>query len=354
MNFHTCGVCSRDEARKDCTPIIELTKEIEASEIKLMYMEMLVPLSDPTATKYDKAFAAAAQRQLCDGLLLRAEFVCQLCVTQLKNIYRKSNKELNMGAPYGGDGEATESNVIDNEEEEENDQEEDEDETLQLPSPVPKRNVPAMALVNGHFRGATPLELSRLTRVELSMVCLVNCIYTLSMLKKGSHWGSTATVFSVLNDVNAIASQLPRLPTLRDIALIRSAVDSTSPRDFLYSPHNVIQALLWLEENNFLWEGKFTRPPGDEWLAAGSRSTQEVECIDAEEDDYEELDPDLNGVSGADGHAVNPNAPPSNMTEVLLTGSRDQQALLRQIENTVGKRLVLAVIKCCLFIMMVV
>jgi hypothetical protein len=170
------------------------------------------------------------------------------------------------------------------------------------------------------------------------------------MLKRGSHWGSTATVFSVLNDVNAIASHLPRIPTLKDIALIRSAVDSTSPRDFLYSPHNVIQALLWLEENNFLWEGKFTRPAGDEWLAAGSRCTQEVECIDADDEDYEDLDPDLNGVSGADGHAVNPNAPPSNMTEVLLTGSRDQQALLRQIENTVGKRCVV-LNECCLFVL---
>ncbi len=48
----------------------------------------------------------------------------------------------------------------------------------------------------------------------------------------------------------------------------------------------------------------------------------EVECIIADDEDYEELDPDLNGVSGNDGHAVNPNAPPSNMTEILLTGSR--------------------------------
>jgi hypothetical protein len=247
----------------------------------------------------------------------------------------RSNAKVSAGLLDDAAEEGDESDI-----EEENDDEE-RDETLELPAGPPKRNVPSMALVNGHFRGSTPLELSRLTRVELSMVCLVNCIYTLSMLKKGSHWGSTATVFSVLNDVNAIASHLPRIPSLKDIALIRSAVDSTSPRDFLYSPHNVIQALLWLENNNFLWENKFVRPEGSEWIDAGSRSTVEVECIIADDEDYEELDPDLNGVSGNDGHAVNPNAPPSNMTEILLTGSRDQQALLRQIENTVGKRCVL-------------
>ncbi len=50
MNFHTCGVCSRDESRKDCTPLVELTKEIEASEIKVMFLEMLQPLSDDSAT----------------------------------------------------------------------------------------------------------------------------------------------------------------------------------------------------------------------------------------------------------------------------------------------------------------
>jgi hypothetical protein len=342
MNFHTCGVCSRDEPRKDCTPLAELTKEISASELKVMYLEMLEPLNDSSATKYQKAYSRAVKHQLCDGLLIRAEFACRTCVIQLQSIYRKSCK---VGCLATGiDDEVEEGNESDNEEEEEgNEEEEDRDETLELPSPPPaiKRNVPLLALVNGHFRGATPLELSRLTRVELSMVCLVNCIYTLSMLKKGSHWGSTATVFSVLNDVNAIASHLPRLPTLKDIALIRSAVDSTSPRDFLYSPHNVIEALSWLEENNFLWEGKFKRPEGEEWADAGSRGTMEVECIDADEEDFEDLDPDLNGVSGSDGHAVNPNAPPSNMNEVLLTGSRDQQALLRQVENTVGKRYVL-------------
>jgi hypothetical protein len=344
MNFHTCGVCGLDVARKDCVPLEELKKELEASDIKDMFMEMLEPLSNTHATKYEKAFARAAQREMKDGILLQAEFACCTCVRQLKSFYRKRNKCDN--AVFGVDAESAEGHASDvdededeNEEDENEDNDDDTDESFKVITTV-KRNVPVMALVNGHFRGQTPLVLSRLTRVELSMVCLVNCIYTLSMLKRGSHWGSTATVFSVLNDVNAIASHLPRIPSLGDIALIRSAVDSTSPRDFLYSPNNVIQALLWLEDNNPLWEGKFVRPPGNEWVAAGSRNTMEVECIDAEEEDFEDLDSELNGSSGADGHAVNPNAPPSNMSEVLLTGSRDQQALLRQIENSVGKRYV--------------
>jgi hypothetical protein len=351
MNFHTCGVCGLDVARKDCVPLEELKKELEASDIKEMFMEMLEPLSNTNATKYEKAFARAAQREMKDGILLQAVFACCTCARQLKTLHRRKNKCNNNDTSAGGvvcglDVETAEGHTSDvdedeNEDENEDDEneDEDEDESREVITSV-KRNVPVMALVNGHFRGTTPLVLSRLTRVELSMVCLVNCIYTLSMLKRGSHWGSTATVFSVLNDVNAIASHLPRIPSLGDIALIRSAVDSTSPRDFLYSPNNVIQALLWLENNNPLWEGKFVRPPGNEWVAAGSRNTMEVECIDAEAEDFEDLDSELNGSSGTDGHAVNPNAPPSNMSEVLLTGSRDQQALLRQIENSVGKRYV--------------
>eukprot|EP01034_Spumella_vulgaris_P023771 gene23771-30035_t len=266
-----------------------------------MYLEMLAPLTDAHASKYDIAYARAVEREMVD--------------------------------------EAAECSVSesDNEDEEEN-YTDTRAEGASTSSSHRIRRVPKMALVNGHFRGATPVELSRLTRVELSMVSIVNCIYTLSMLKKGSHWGSTATVFTVLNDVNAIAEHLPRLPSLQDTALIRSAVDSTSPRDFLYSPHNVTQALLWLEENNPLWEGKFKRPVGAIWANPASRETQEIECIFADDEDYEGLDPELNGSSGSDGHAVNPNAPPSNMTDVLLTGSQDTQDLLRQVERVVSKQ----------------
>eukprot|EP01034_Spumella_vulgaris_P022621 gene22621-28758_t len=213
--------------------------------------------------------------------------------------------------------------------------------SFNVPSNQPRR-VPKLALVNKHFRGATPIELSRLTRVELSMVSLVNCIYTLTMLKRGCHWGSTATVFSVLNDVNAIAEHLPRMPSLGDIALIRSSTDSTSPREFLYSPHNVIRALMWLEDNNFLWENKFKLPEGDEWAVdhagCASREGLEIEHIPADEEDFEGLDADLNGSSGPDGHAVNPNAPPSNMTDVLLTGSQENVDILRHVEKIVSKK----------------
>eukprot|EP01034_Spumella_vulgaris_P025461 gene25461-31925_t len=190
---------------------------------------------------------------------------------QAMNFYTKHLKET------GGSSSSTNTNSMVNDEaaegsESESDNEEDDEENyndsreaaVSSSSSSPRRRrVPKMALVNGHFRGATPVELSRLTRVELT-------------------------------------------------------VDSTSPRDFLYSPHNVTQALLWLQDNNPLWEGKFTRPTDD--------------------DDYEGLDPDLNGSSGNDGHAVNPNAPPSNMTDVLLTGSQDTQDLLHQVEKVVNKQ----------------
>eukprot|EP01034_Spumella_vulgaris_P025376 gene25376-31830_t len=261
---------------------------IDAAEYqKHLELAMNFHTSDETASKYDIAYAKAAQRDT------------------------NSNSF---------DDEAAEGGESESEDEAEDDETPDSRASDFAANSQATRQVPKMALVNGHFRGATPVELSRLTR-------------------KGSHWGSTATVFSVLNDVNAIAEHLPRIPSLKDIALIRSAVDSTSPRDFLYSPYNVTQALMWLAENNPLWEGKFTRPEGALWTSPGSRETQEIECIFAEDEDYEGLDPDLNGSSGADGHAVNPNAPPSNMTDVLLTGgSHGTQDLLQQVEHIVTKQ----------------
>ncbi len=75
---------------------------------------------------------------------------------------------------------------------------------------------------------------------------------------------------------------------------------------------------MWLEDNNFLWENSFERPPDSDWDGMGSRDRRSAPVIDADDDDYVGLDADMNGVSGAEGHAVIPNAPPSNITDVFL------------------------------------
>ena len=138
-----------------------------------------------------------------------------------------------------------------------------------------------------------------------------------------------------MNDVNAIAEILPRMPTILDWAVIRSGVDSGSPRELTYQPYNVVQALLWLENNNPLWEGKFKRPLGSHWDDCGTHERTDTEIIPADDSDYAFLGADMQGVSGPDGNPVNPNAPAINMTDVFLVSTDDDQDLLSQVNQVI-------------------
>lgn len=342
VTLHTCGICSADTALKHCFRLESYQTEILASELKDMFLEMIEPLSDCNASKYQVSFARAVKDELVDGVLKHAEFSCRKCIRELQFHYKqtqkttRSNLETALAAAVDPDVQqslgsrlfetdtAPDVDLVD----------EDSDgevEAPELESTVCRR-VPKLALVNGHFRGETPLCLKRLTRVEMSMVVQINCVYSLTMLKKGVHWGSNATIFSVLNDVNAIAQILPRMPTEDDYAVIRSAMDTASPRNLRYCPYNVIQALLWLEDNNHLWEGKFTRPPGSEWVGEGTHESFDTVIIPADDEDYEYLDATMQGGSpDTDGHTVNPGAPVTNMTDVLLVPTDDHQDLESQV-----------------------
>jgi hypothetical protein len=317
----------------DCTLLTNLTDEIESSDLKSLYDEMIRPLYDVSCTKYQKSFAAAVVAEMSDGILVGSVFSCAVCVRQLKKFHKlhkillKRNNSHNMSVIDSVTAELVELDAI----EELNDEFAEEDDVPSAQVSSTSKRVPKMALVNGHFRGTAPPCLLKLSRVELSMVCKINCVYNLSMLKRGCHWGSTATVFSVLNDVHLIAQILPRMPSISDWAIIRSSVDTSSPRDYNYCPHNVIAALLWLEDNNFLWENSFERPLESDWDGMGSKERRSAPVIDADDDDYVGLDDDMNGVSGASGHAVNPNAPPSNITDVFLQYSDENQDLFSQV-----------------------
>jgi hypothetical protein len=325
----------------DCVLLADYKKELDASDLKAMFAEMLLPLQDVHATKYQRNFAKAVDLELLDGILKNSVYSCGCCMKQLQRFYKQTQKAnqadilTSLASAAPGDAQtAIASLLFESEPLVGNDSEsENEDDPIDEPTISNKiRKVPKMALVNGHFRGQAPECLLRLTRVELSMVVRINCVYSLTMLKKGCHWGSTATVFSVMNDVNVIAQILPRIPGEHDWAIIRSALDAASPREFTYTPYNVVQALLWLEENNPLWEGMFQRPAGSEWTAEGSPARKDASVISADAEDYEYLGAGMSGgFEREDGNPVNPGAPNSNTTNVLLVPSDDQEDLESQV-----------------------
>ncbi len=343
----TCGICSSDTALVDCLLLADHTKEIAASDLMPMYLEMLAPLQDVNASKYERNFAKAVEADLFNGILKDSIYSCKKCMKQLQVFYKQTQKAVQsdilkeLAAATPGQAQTAVASMLFSAEPVEGPDSDSEDESDPVDKPITfvGRKVPKMALVNGHFRGQTPDCILRLTRVELSMVVRINCVYSLSMLKRGCHWGSTATVFSVLNDVNVIAQILPRIPSENDWAIIRSALDSASPREFTYTPHNVIQALLWLEDNNPLWEGKFQRPSGSEWVANGSFAKQDAPVISADNEDYEYLGEGMTSqLESEDGNPVNPGAPALSTTNVLLVPSDDHQDLESQVSAIIHQQ----------------
>jgi hypothetical protein len=145
-----------------------LTVEIGSSDLKVMFDEMVRPL-------YDVVYKISKKTSLL-LLLLKCVMVFARQLKKfhkLHNLLKRRNNSKNMSAVESVTAELVELDAI----EELNDEfaDVDDDASSAQVSSVSRR-VPKMALVNGHFRGTAPQCLLNLTRVELSMVCKINCV----------------------------------------------------------------------------------------------------------------------------------------------------------------------------------
>lgn len=297
MVFYTCAVCEVETGLDSLEELEVVRSLIAESGIPAMFKKLTHPLYDPATTSAQRGYAKAVVEELPGGLLKGARHVCRDCVRQLR------------GTGSDVDGE-----------------------TVEATARVPKR-----ALVNGYFRGACPKELQNLEPIEVSLITLINVCVRVSMLTKGGHLGTQGTVFSILNDVVEIAEFLPSNPTPTQHAIIRQT-STVTPKDLRYNPHRVLQALKWLELNNHLYTGNTAIQVlinkgllDEKWLDGGIDAEFEPEFISAEPEDFQGIeDKDRSAPAGYDGHAVNPGAPNSNMTDVLLMGDQTYASNVHQ------------------------
>jgi hypothetical protein len=272
---------------------------------------MIAPRDLELSTIYEKAYAQAAHDELDNGLLRGAAFVCKDCCKQLP---KPANAKFSAFI----------------------------EQTL---------DVPSNALVNGYFRGKCPNVILRLNRTELSLIGLVDLIYTLSLLPQGCHYKSSATVWSVLNNLAEISQYLPNNPTVEQWAIIKSSKDG-SPRDYRYRPSFVWAALLWLSKNNVLYKDKLRVPlladgtPDPKWLFGGSTDEFELPFMAADDaSDYIEIHAQSD-IAGEDGHAVNSGAPPSNTSEVFLQLRAETPDLQQRLRSAIVGETLSAVYTC--------
>ena len=102
------------------------------------------------------------------------------------------------------------------------------------------------------FVGQAPLCLSSLNQIEVSMISLVNPVVKFIVVR-GSAVKCKANVFSVTNDVQHIATNLPRMPG-PEWAICRSKSSSGGTSVTSYRPARVKEALVWLHQNNYLYK----------------------------------------------------------------------------------------------------
>ncbi|PKC05887.1 hypothetical protein RhiirA5_293827, partial [Rhizophagus irregularis] len=99
--------------------------------------------------------------------------------------------------------------------------------------------------------GEVPDELQNLTEIEEMLIARVFPMMLVYKLRGGQH-GYRENVINFPQNVQELATKLPRHPSSLDVLVIRrhSASNPEVFRDFRVCRNKVIRALNWLKENN--------------------------------------------------------------------------------------------------------
>ena len=279
MVFYPCCVCTY-EAGLDELVLKEGYKDlIAASALPRLYASLVAPYTNADSSIAERNYAFAAKQELFeDGTVKGCTYLCKNCKTQ-----------------------------------------------LQQPDKCPKN-----AIVNGHFKGKCPEELLNLSLTELSLISLINVVTKVCLLSN-LNFANGGTMFSIVNDVSTLVQSLPQRPTIDDFAYIRAlGAEDTNSRKHRYSPWKVFKALRWLELNNHLYYDKIKVDEGDEFWTETAEDS--LPFIDVDADVFADID-EADLPAGTDGHAVNPSAPPSDCTDMLMMASPETADMVDQIRS---------------------
>lgn len=279
MVFYPCCVCAYEGGLDDLVLKESWQEKIEASPLPRLYARLVAPYTNADSSTAEKNYAYAAKQELLeDGTVKDCAYLCKKCKTKLHE-----------------------------------------------PDSCPKN-----AIVNGHFKGKCPEELKNLSLVELSLISLINVVTKVSLVSN-LNYANGGTMFSIINDVSTLVQSLPQRPTIDDFAFIRAHGGDATSRKHRYSPWKVFRALKWLELNNPLYLGKIQIPEGDT-IWEDETSDESLPFLQVGADVLDGID-ELNIPAGRDGHAVNPGAPPSDSTDVLLMPSTATADISDQVRS---------------------
>lgn len=147
--------------------------------------------------------------------------------------------------------------------------------------------------------GKVPSLFDDLTPIELSMIQLISPIVKY-VVTKGKYSFMRDEVSCVVNDLQQIANQLPRMPSIETISILRHVTKQCS-RDYTYRPLRIREALSWLKTHNHLYKDLNVMYPSD-----FANTNEEVQIPFSELDNFENTCLDN---SDATFCSTNPGAP---------------------------------------------
>ena len=282
LRFLRCGCCLQEESS---SKFVELTKARQLGFLRFLgqvKVAVLTHLRRSDSSSFERSYANAYETYVDEeGIFDNSKYLCVRCFKDLKKESSKSVCPVvspeSTSTCYAQDrcedsDSDVDDEVFDDHDDSHEDDGDDEDgaayarlglESNEMKNKSTKGLI--HALVHGLVPGKQPSELSGLTTVELSLIALINPLSKMRLSGK-SHYEACKPTYTIVNNVNSVAAQLPRTLSDTDFAILRSHNGQVS-KDFTFRPSVVMNALLWLKSNNHLYKDVHIEAPS-EWIAS--------------------------------------------------------------------------------------
>ena len=307
--LQVCAICGIEDSPATFKDITSIAVK-HFSDLNKLFTELTRSLRNGNEidTSYDINYATQLMKSFDGGLLSNCHSVCGTCC---RHISKKKKIKVNIAKTNCKMAEVdVDNNEINEEEEQEEEEQEQEDEEIEVEYEIEEDNdeafpdnnspnsgnsniekmslqrkyplVPKKALVLGLFPGYCPEELSFLNDIELSMISIYHPISKINM-QGGKHFHVRgAATYTIVNNLTKVMESLPRMPEKDSFATFRH-VRENNHKLYTYRPYYVKRALMWLQQNNFLYENIiFNWVAETNWMSIDPVDIPFVEITDTE------------------------------------------------------------------------
>ena len=293
--FLVCCVCGIEGGRSGYVSKDDIHDLILSSGLKERFS--LLTTIDSSCSLYDIIYIEQMVLFFEDGLIKGLSSVCGLCVQQMKGRRVRSDVvisealdvshvEVNTSCDIEEAIAVADGNFI-----------RGNPNTGSQGLPFSARSVdcliPKFALFLGFFPGSIPAELIGLTPVEESMINIYSAVSKVTLSRGGHYKVKSSSTYTIINDLTSISRQLPRMPSLESIAVMRHK-NTPIGKEYTYRPNRVYKALTWLKSYNHLYADIDLIWGADILFWQNTEISIDIPYIEISDEEVSEIDDELN------------------------------------------------------------